>query len=278
MSRGFWPLPECAHCVCYRGRILSAGKDYKREQNIEKRTPGPETWINWGLSTLLGPNWRPPPPKKKLPDASASHPLSPRCMCSVYTYINIQACAVYIYIYIYIYTYIYNIHMYNTLQYITDIYIYIQTCTNSRQRPPLQLRNDSLKGHGPSSCIFSFIFLYKIYDMSHMSMICPIPGTQSLAVGARKEWVNSGLLGLFFILKPHLNFLNRILGISAQPIHILSFSFSVLSCSVDGPLLFTALKHKLSLSLLPIAGETNLTLATLSACLHLSRQILIGKN
>ena len=61
----------------------------------------------------------------------------------------------------------------------------------------LQLRNDSLKGHGPSSnshfhakhmdaettcsCIFSFIFIYKIYDMS---MICPIPGTQSLAVGA----------------------------------------------------------------------------------------------
>lgn len=243
--------------------------------NIEKRTPGPETCINWGLSTLLGPNWRPPPKKKNyLMLVLAIH--FHQGVCVVYIHILIYKRVLCIYTSIYIHTYIIYICIihYNTLQ----IYIYIQTCTNSRQRPPLQLRNDSLKGHGPSSCIFSFIFLYKIYDMSHMSMICPIPGTQSLAVGARKEWVNSGLLGLFFILKPHLNFLNRILGISAQPIHILSFSFSVLSCSVDGPLLFTALKHKLSLSLLPIAGETNLTLATLSACLHLSRQILIGKN
>lgn len=274
MSRGFWPLPECAHCVCYRGRILSAGKDYKREH--WKTYSGTRNMYQLRLVNPSRTKLTPPPQKKKnyLMLVLAIH--FHQGVCVVYIHILIYKRVLCIYTSIYIHTYIIYICIihYNTLQ----IYIYIQTCTNSRQRPPLQLRNDSLKGHGPSSCIFSFIFLYKIYDMSHMSMICPIPGTQSLAVGARKEWVNSGLLGLFFILKPHLNFLNRILGISAQPIHILSFSFSVLSCSVDGPLLFTALKHKLSLSLLPIAGETNLTLATLSACLHLSRQILIGKN
>ena len=168
--------------------------------------------------------------------------------------------------------------------------MYIQTCTNSR---PFSNCNSETIRSKVMDLVQTVIFTPSTWTLkqhlhafsasfsSTRFMIChdmSNPWNTKSSHWRLKEWVNSGLLGIFFILKPHLNFLNRILGISAQPIHILSFSFSVLSCSVDGPLLFTALKHKLSLSLLPVAGETNLTLATLSACLHLSRQILIGKN
>ena len=154
------------------------------------------------------------------------------CVYIIYKYKYASVCILYIDI---LSIFIYNTHIY------IYVYICIYIYTNMYKLQAflqLQLRNDSLKGHGPSSnshfhakhmdaennmfmhfqLHFHLQDLWYVHDMSN-------PWNTKSSRWRLKEWVNSGLLGWFFILKPHSNFLNRILGISAYLIHILTFSF-----------------------------------------------------